>query len=113
MIRSARHRLVDIHENIGLVAELTKNRTFAQFESDLGFRYAVQYAVLIVAEAVNHLPTELRQRHPDIPWPNVIALGHKLRHEYHRIDADIIWEIATIHLPQLHGVIKRMAAQTA
>lgn len=112
MIRTARHRLVDIHENIELVAGLVKDRTFAQFESDLAFRYAVQYAVLIVAEAVNHLPAELRQRFPEVPWPNVIAIGHKLRHEYHRIDADIIWEVATVHFPQLHGVINRMAAQS-
>jgi uncharacterized protein with HEPN domain len=109
VIRSAHHRLADIHENIELVADLVKRRTFKHLERDLALRYAVQYAVLIVAEAVNHLPVDLRSQYPDVPWPNIIAIGHKLRHEYHRIDADIVWEVATVHLPR-HGVIKRMAA---
>jgi len=32
----------------------------------MAFRYAVQYAVLIVAEAVIHLPADMRSQCPDI-----------------------------------------------
>jgi uncharacterized protein with HEPN domain len=108
MIRAVRHRLTDIEDNIVLVASLVKDRTLAQFQTDLAFRYAVQYAVLIIAEAVGRLPPDLRSKFPNTPWPNIIAIGHKLRHEYHRIDADIIWEVATLHLEPLRAVVKQM-----
>ena len=35
-----------------------------------------------------------------------MAIGNKLRHEYHRVDADIVWDIAKQHLDELRPVIE-------
>lgn len=113
MSRSIRPRLEDIDQNIRIVLDLIKHRTATHFEADLALRYAVQYAVLIIAEASNHLPEAVRADHAHIPWRRIIAIGHKLRHEYHRIDADIIWDVATEHLKPLHEVIRTLLAAHA
>jgi uncharacterized protein with HEPN domain len=34
-----------------------------------------------------------------------MAIGKKLRHEYQRVDPDIIWDIALTHLPALRPVV--------
>jgi uncharacterized protein with HEPN domain len=41
-----------------------------------------------------------------VPWRNIMAIGNKLRHEYHRVDADIIWGVAQTHLGELRPVIE-------
>jgi uncharacterized protein with HEPN domain len=59
-----------------------------------------------VSEAVRHIPDAERVKHKDVPWRNIITIGNKLRHEYQRVDPDIIWEIAQVHLPALRPVIE-------
>ncbi len=108
MIRSARPRLHDIDENIAIALDLIRGRTLKHLAGDHAFRYALQYAILIIAEAVHHLPAELKATEPTIPWPNIKSIGDRLRHEYHRVDPDIIWDVATVHLIPLQSAIKRM-----
>lgn len=74
------------------------------FKSDHVLRLAVERAVEIVSEAARQIPESEREKYPDVPWRNIIAIGNKLRHEYHRVDPDIIWEIARSHLPELRPV---------
>jgi uncharacterized protein with HEPN domain len=42
-----------------------------------------------------------------------MSIGNKLRHEYQRIDPDIIWEIAQKHLNELRPVIEAILAELA
>ena len=62
---------------------------------------AVEHALLIVAEAAKHLPEEMKSAHPEVPWPKIHGLGNMLRHEYRRIDPEILWSIITEHLQPL------------
>lgn len=41
------------------------------------------------------------------------AIGNKLRHEYQRVDVDIVWEIAQRHLPDLEPVIREILKSEA
>jgi uncharacterized protein with HEPN domain len=34
-----------------------------------------------------------------------------LRHEYRRLDDNQLWEIATVHLPQLRPIVLQMLAE--
>lgn len=47
-------------------------------------------------------------RFPDQPWPEIVAVGNLLRHEYNRVDDFIMWKIATKSLPALRSVIVEM-----
>lgn len=55
------------------------------------------------------LPEELRSKYPEVPWASIINVGHRLRHEYHQIDADIIWDTANEHVGALREVVRVMA----
>lgn len=64
----------------------------------------------IISEAAKALPSELLDRYPGPPWDAVIGIGNVLRHEYQRIEDRRIWEIVTVHLPQMRPVIAAMLA---
>jgi uncharacterized protein with HEPN domain len=57
--------------------------------------------LLIIAEAAKHLPSSMKEARPEVPWQKIHALGNLLRHEYRRIDPEILWSIVTDHLPVL------------
>jgi uncharacterized protein with HEPN domain len=99
--RSIRPRLQDILDNISIVGGAIEGRDYPSFVADPVLRLATERAIEIISEAVRHIPEDLRNRHPGTPWRNIMAISNKLRHEYQRIDPDIIWEIAETHLNDL------------
>jgi uncharacterized protein with HEPN domain len=104
--RSLRPRLTDILDNIAIVSTAVAGRDLADFTADPILRLAVERAIEIISEAVRHIPEDERNKHPRVPWRNIMAIGNKLRHEYHRVDADIIWDVAQTHLDELRPVIE-------
>jgi uncharacterized protein with HEPN domain len=39
--------------------------------------------------------------HPEVPWRSMINMRNKLIHHYDGIDLDIVWETATVGIPDL------------
>ncbi len=110
--RSVRPRLQDILDNIAIVTDAIVGHDLASFTGSPVLRLAVERAIEIISEAVRHIPQEQRDEHPGTPWRNIMAIGNKLRHEYHRIDPDIIWEIAHKHLNELRPVVEEIMTAT-
>src|SRR5258706_4627513 len=42
-----------------------------------------------------------RSAHPQIPWAPIMAQRHRLAHEYDKIKNELIWDVATAHVPKL------------
>lgn len=91
--------------DISAALEGSDRRTFKQ---SYVLRRAAERALLIISEAVKALPADLLARYPAIDWPSVAALGNVLRHEYHMVDAETLWEILAGKLPELREVVERM-----
>jgi uncharacterized protein with HEPN domain len=98
---SPRVWLVDICGEISGIRELTKHADLAAFADNWAMKRAVEHALLIVAEAAKHLPPEMKDSQPDVPWQKIHGLGNLLRHEYRRIDPEVLWSIVTEHLDAL------------
>jgi len=41
-------------------------------------------------EAISRLPVELRDRHPEVPWRQIIAVRHRIVHAYFDLDLKIL-----------------------
>lgn len=64
----------------------------------------------LIGEAATHIPEDIRQANPRIPWRLIIATRSRLIHGYLGIDNDTLWSI--IHsdsLPCFHSFRGRMA----
>jgi uncharacterized protein with HEPN domain len=83
------------------VRSFVAGRTFEQYEGDLFFRSAVERQVEIVGEAARGLSDEFKAAHPHIPWRPIMAQRHRLAHEYGEIDDQLIWAVASVHIPVL------------
>ena len=46
-----------------------------------------------IGEAVNQLPDELKQQHPEIPWRDIVDFRNLLAHVYWKIDLNTVWSI--------------------
>lgn len=73
-------------------------------------RHGVQRGIEIISEAVRHIPDELLQLSPDVPWKQVRDIGNVLRHEYHRIEDSIVWAVVADDLPPLRAAIELIQA---
>jgi uncharacterized protein with HEPN domain len=110
VIRSTRPRLYDIDQNITLVLDVTKRRSHENLQHDMAFRYTILHALMIIAEAVHYLPADITAQHPGVPWPKIVGIGNMIKHEYHRVDTLIVWEVVTVHLKPLHVAVKKLLA---
>jgi uncharacterized protein with HEPN domain len=96
------------------IASLSQELAGVGFETcrkSYGLRRITERAIQIVSEAARMLPEELRSRYLDTPWADIIGIGNRLRHEYHRIDDKVLWETATADLPKPQPIIERMLAE--
>jgi uncharacterized protein with HEPN domain len=57
----------------------------------------------ILGEAAGALPSEIRQKAPDIEWKKITGMRHVLVHDYFGIDRDIVWNAVEKEL----GPLKR------
>jgi len=108
LTRSVLRRLYDIDTNIDVILARVARRKVEDLAVDLDLRYVVLHAFMIIAEAVDKLPEKVRAESPLVPWQDIIGMGTKIKHEYHRIDLFILWDAATVHLPVLRPVVKRL-----
>jgi uncharacterized protein with HEPN domain len=109
--RSVRLRLNDIVRAIdGAVATLGTS-DFETFRRTYHMPRTIERCIEIVSEASRHLPPELKRKYPSIPWQPIAGIGNVLRHDYDIVDERIIWEVATVHFPELRKVTVELMAQ--
>lgn len=101
------YRLRDIVDAIDQIELLLEGRTFDDLLRDRFLRAAFERFLEILSEASRHIPAKLKEEEPEIPWPRIAAIGNHLRHAYHRVDAEILWNIhANGELSELRSVVK-------
>jgi uncharacterized protein with HEPN domain len=63
----------------------------------------------VIGEAISRLPVDLRERHPQVPWRQIMAVRHRIVHAYFDLDWQILWDAATGDIPELrrqvHGIL--------
>lgn len=80
---------------------LARGKTRQDLDSDRLLQLALTRLVEIVGEAASRVPKELQDRHPSIPWREIVSARNRLIHGYDFVDLDILWEIVATDLPGL------------
>jgi uncharacterized protein with HEPN domain len=68
---------------------------------------AVERKLLTIGEAAVRLGREAPLIVPEIHWRQVRDLGNLLRHEYDKVDLEIIWQTVTDDLLALKTAVQR------
>lgn len=67
-----------------------------------------------LSEATQRLPDELKARHPDIPWKQIIGFRNILVHNYlGNIDAMTVQAVVRDHLPPLGAAVRGLLSRGA
>ncbi|WP_353846958.1 HepT-like ribonuclease domain-containing protein [Chloroflexus sp.] len=59
-----------------------------------------------MGEAARKVSDETRAAHPEIPWNQIVALRHRIAHDYFRLDLVRIWKIVQEDVPALINQIE-------
>jgi uncharacterized protein with HEPN domain len=103
-------RLTDIVEAIEHIRAEMTDVPLDAFEADWRKRWLVERGVEIISEASRRLPTNLKARHPEIPWPKVAGIGNVLRHNYESVAAQVMWALVRDELAPLEKACREELA---
>lgn len=66
---------------------------------------ALLHHLTVIGEAISRLSVDLRERHPEVPWRQIISVRHRIVHAYFDLDLPILWEAASGDIPELRQQI--------
>ena len=114
MADRALSRLRDVKISIGEIRSLLAGKTFEDMSANNVTRAAFERFLEIPSEASRHIPDEWRAETADeVPWRQIADLGNKIRHEYHQIDAKVLWSIYEDDLSPLERSVDAILARHA
>lgn len=98
--------LRDIVEAANYIEQFIVGLDRSGFQESELVRSAVVQKLAVIGEAAAHVPAEFRSRHPEVPWPKIVAFRNILVHAYFGIDWDEVWRAATRESPALRAQIE-------
>jgi uncharacterized protein with HEPN domain len=75
---------------------------------DARTREAVLYNVVVIGEAVAALSADLRERHPEVPWLELIGIRDRLVQGYFGLDTEVARNLIRHELPALHNELSAL-----
>ena len=105
--RAPRLYLEDIKGAAARISEYTSGGE-EEFKNSQLLQDAVLRQLLIVGEAVQHLPDDLLEREAGIPWERVVGMRNRLVHGYHEINMEVVWDTVQRDLPTLQAAVERL-----
>lgn len=106
--RSWRIRLQDMLKAIDEVAALVSHPDFESFRKDRAAILASLTCIHILGEASNHIPKEIKQKYPELPWSQIRGMRNRIAHEYFEIDESIVWATCKIDFPKLRPLLVKV-----
>jgi uncharacterized protein with HEPN domain len=109
--RDDQTHLHDIVESIALIGEFLGDMDFEAYQKDLKTKSAVERQIQILTEAAKRLGEESGTRYLGPDWRNYCNMGNVIRHAYHRVNDQLIWDTVKNDLPELRASVERALQQ--
>ncbi|MGO9262523.1 MAG: DUF86 domain-containing protein [Bryobacteraceae bacterium] len=102
--------LEDIVEAADHIAGFIAGHDFQSFQKSELLRSAVVQKLTIIGEAAARVSRELTVRHPQVPWPQIVAFRNVVVHGYFGIDWGEVWLAAKDRCPVLRDQVAAILA---
>ncbi|MCH9046907.1 MAG: DUF86 domain-containing protein [SAR324 cluster bacterium] len=108
MLPEDRERLRHILDAAKEAMSFVANRTRADLDTDRMLTLALVKEIEIIGEAAHRMSEDARGENPQIPWPQIIGMRHRLVHLYFDIDQDVLWDTVAENLPPLIAALEKI-----
>ena len=92
--------LRDIIESIDLIDDFVDTLDFEAYRNDIKTKSAVERQIQILTEAAKRLGEESGPRYLGVDWRSWCDMGNVIRHAYHRVNDEIVWNTIKTDLPE-------------
>lgn len=93
--------LWDMLEAAREVRDMVADREPGEFLADRILLRATERSIEIIGEAAKRVSPAFTDRHPEIPWRNIIGQRNILAHEYGQIDHELLYNTVVDDIPAL------------
>ena len=100
--------LEDILESINRIERYVKGKTKEEFLDNYEKQDAIIKRLEIIGEAVKNIPSEIKKKHPEIPWKDMAGMRNVLIHEYFGVIMGRVWDTAKKDIPKLKKQIQEL-----
>ena len=90
----------------GWYAPTIERVTREEFMRNVQLQDSVLRRLAIAGEAARRVSAQYRERHPAIPWAQMIGMRNRVVHGYDAVDLDIVWTTARERIPQLLALME-------
>lgn len=104
---TSRERIEHILEAVQYIQSFTEGYSKDKFEQDVKVYYACLYQYAVIGEAIVNIDNEILQKYT-YPWYKVRSFRNFIMHEYHAIDARVVWDTTTLVLPGFKEIIEQI-----
>jgi uncharacterized protein with HEPN domain len=106
--RDDKTHLRDILEAIGHIESFLAGTDFNDYTRDLKTKSAVERQMQIITEAAKRLDTDAEALCPGPDWKGFCRMGDILRHGYHKVDDETVWNTVQEELPPMREAILKV-----
>jgi len=106
--RDYRILIQDVLSAIDSINLFIEGMSFELFKDDDKTSSAVIRKFEIIGEAIKHVPLDIREQYPEIPWKDIAGMRNRLIHSYFGIDYKIVWDTIKVDLQILKTNILRV-----
>lgn len=103
--------LSDMLNSARLVRSYVEGIALEEFLLDTKLQDSVVRRLEIIGEAAGRIPADFRERHPTLPWRDMIDMRNRLIHGYDDVDMDLVWDTVHRHVPHLVSRLESLLSQ--
>jgi uncharacterized protein with HEPN domain len=92
------------------IIEFVAGRERSELDTNRMLLFAVVRAIEILGEAASKVTDEARAANSAIPWKAIIGMRNRLIHAYFDVNAQLVWESATVEIPAILPQLRLLVA---